>query len=468
MTPAEIRQLQQWDIAHVWHPFTQMVEYAQHEPLIIERAEGCWLIDVHGRRYLDGVASIWCNIFGHRRPEIDQAVHEQLQRVAHSTLLGISHVPAIRLARKLVELAEPLAKFGEPLTHVFFSDDGATAVEVAIKMAFQYWQQRPEEQGGPCPRKTKFVCFGGAYHGDTLGDVSVGGVELFHRMFGPLLFPTFRAPQPYCYRCPLGLRRENCAMDCAAECERILEQHHDEIAAVVIEPLVQGAAGMIVAPEGFLRRIREATRRYDVLLIADEVAVGLGRTGTMWACEQEEVAPDFLCLAKGLTGGYMPLAATLTTERIYRAFLGTVAERRTFFHGHTYGGNPLGAAAALATLELFEKERLLEKLPARIQQLARWCERFRQLPYVGEVRQKGLLAGIELVRDRTSRQPYPYEAQVGHAVCRKARQRGVLLRPLGNVLVIFPPLIISADELDFLCETLEWAIAEVTEAKVAP
>ncbi|GBD34938.1 L-Lysine--8-amino-7-oxononanoate transaminase [bacterium HR36] len=463
LRPQDSEQLRQWDIAHVWHPFTQMADYAQNEPLIIERAEGCWLVDVHGRRYLDGVGSIWCNVFGHRRPEIDQAIKEQLQRVAHSTLLGISHVPAIRLARKLVELTAPLGQWGEPLTHVFFSDDGATAVEVAIKMAFQYWQQRPAEQGGPCPRKTKFVCFGGAYHGDTLGDVSVGGVDLFHRMFEPLLFPTYRAPQPYCYRCPLGLQRESCVVDCAAACEAILARHHEEIAAVVIEPLVQGAAGMIVAPAGFLRRIREATRCYQVLLIADEVAVGMGRTGTMFACEQEQVAPDFLCLAKGLTGGYLPLAATLTTERIYRAFLGSIAERRTFFHGHTYGGNPLGCAAALATLELFEREHILERLPERISQLAQWCELFRQLPHVGDVRQKGLLAGIELVRDKQSREPYPYEAQIGHAVCRKARERQVLIRPLGNVLVLFPPLVISPEELDWLCDTLLWAIRQVTE-----
>ncbi|MDW8221549.1 MAG: adenosylmethionine--8-amino-7-oxononanoate transaminase [Gemmatales bacterium] len=463
LPPEEKRQLQTWDLAHVWHPFTQMAQYEQSEPLIIQRAAGCWLEDVDGRRYLDGVASIWCNLFGHRRAEIDRAILEQLGQVAHTTLLGISHVPAIRLARKLVELAAPLAQFGEPLTHVFFSDDGATAVEVALKMAFQYWQQRPHHLGGPKPRKTKFVSFGGAYHGDTLGDVSVGGVELFHRVFGPLLFPTYRAPQPYCYRCPLGLRRESCALDCAAECERLLAEQHEEIAAVVIEPLVQGAAGMIVAPEGFLRRIREATRRYDVLLIADEVAVGLGRTGTLFACQQEQVAPDFLCLAKGLTGGYLPLAVTLTNQRIYQAFIGSIAERRTFFHGHTYSGNPLGAAAALATLELFEKERILEKLPPRIAQLTEWCERFRQLPHVGDVRQKGLLAGIELVRDKVSREPYPYESQIGHAVCRRARERGVLLRPLGHILVIFPPLVISEEELELLCQTLWWAIRDVTE-----
>lgn len=464
LTRKEGQQLRQWDIAHVWHPFTQMAQYAESEPIIVERAEGCWLVDINGRRYLDGVASIWCNVFGHRRPEIDRAIQEQLQLVAHSTLLGISNVPAIRLARKLVELAEPLSRWGEPLTHVFFSDDGATAVEVAIKMAFQYWQQRPYSQGGPRPKKTKFLCFGGSYHGDTLGDVSVGGVELFHQLFKPLLFPTYRAPQPYCYRCPLGLHRETCVMDCVLECEQILREHHDEIAAVVIEPLVQGAAGMIVAPEGFLRRVREATRHYDVLLIADEVAVGIGRTGTMFACEQEQVSPDILCLAKGLTGGYLPLAATLTTEKVYQAFLGSVGERRTFFHGHTYSGNPLGAAAALATLELFERERVFAILPQRISQLSHWCERFRGLPHVGDVRQKGLLAGIELVRNKASREPYPYEAQVGQAVCRKARERGVLLRPLGNVLVVFPPLIISAEELDFLCDTLLWAIREVTES----
>src|SRR5262245_10124769 len=305
-------ELERWDREHVWHPFTPMQEYAAEPPLLIDRAHGCLLVDLDGREYIDGTASMWCNVHGHQVSALDDAIRDQLDRVAHTTLLGLGNVPATRLARRLVELAPP------GLTRVFFSDDGATAVEVALKMAFQFWRQCPT----PRPRKTQFLALGGAYHGDTLGDVSVGDLGRFHHLFAPLLFPTLRAPSPYCYRCPLGLERATCGIACVAELERLVRSHADELAAVVVEPLVQGAAGMITAPEGFLRRVRAVTRECDVFLIADEVAVGFGRTGTLFACEQEGVAPDFLCLAKGLTGGYLPLAATLTTERVFAGFLG--------------------------------------------------------------------------------------------------------------------------------------------------
>jgi adenosylmethionine-8-amino-7-oxononanoate aminotransferase len=462
-TPEHAANLRRWDIDHVWHGFTQMAEYAKAEPLVIDRAEGCWLIDVAGRRYLDGVASLWCNVHGHRRAEIDDAVRLQLDRVAHSTLLGASHEPAILLARRLVELAAPLACDGPPLTRVFFSDSGSTAVEVALKIAFQYWRQRRPERGGPRLEKTRFVALSQAYHGDTVGSVSVGGMELFHDVFRPLLFPTWRAPEPFLYRYPAGTTAEHCRADCLSKMERILAEHHQEIAGVVIEPLVQGAAGMIVAPDGYLRGVRDLTRRYDVLLIADEVAVGVGRTGTMFACEQEQVVPDLLCLAKGLTGGYLPLAATLANEEIFAAFAGAQAELRTFFHGHTYGGNPLAAAAALATLEIFEREETLAAIQPRIEQLAGWMKRFAALPHVGDVRQRGLMAGVELARDRATKEPYDWSEQIGARVCLRARERGVLLRPLGNVIVLMPPLIISAGELDLLGEAVEHAIRDVTE-----
>jgi adenosylmethionine-8-amino-7-oxononanoate aminotransferase len=463
-TTERAAQLRRWDVDHVWHGFTQMAEYANAEPLVIDRAEGCWLIDVAGRRYLDGVASLWCNVHGHRRAEIDDAVRLQLDRVAHSTLLGISHEPAILLARRLVELAAPLACDGPPLTRVFYSDSGSTAVEVALKISFQYWRQRRPERGGPRPEKTRFMALSQAYHGDTVGSVSVGGMELFHEVFQPLLFPTWRAPEPFLYRYPQGTTAEQCRDDCLARMERILAEHHQEIAAVVLEPLVQGAAGMIVAPEGYLRGVRDLTRRYDVLLIADEVAVGIGRTGTMFACEQEHVVPDLLCLAKGLTGGYLPLAATLANEEIFAAFAGTQAELRTFFHGHTYGGNPLGAAAALATLEIFEREATLVGIQPRIEQLGGWMRRFAALPHVGDARQRGMMAGVELARDRDAKQPYDWSEQVGARVCWRARDRGVLIRPLGNVIVLMPPLAISKVELDLLGETVEQAIREVTDA----
>jgi len=450
MNPSR-QQLEQWDRDHLWHPFTPMQAYAAEPPVIIAEARGCLLVDLDGREYIDGVSSLWCNVHGHCVPELDAAVREQLDRMAHSTLLGLTHIPAIRLARKLVELAPP------GLTRVFFSDDGATAVEVALKMAFQYWRQCPQSQ----PQKTRFLALHGAYHGDTLGDVSVGDIGRFHNLFGPLLFPTLRAPQHYCYRCPLGLERSRCRIDCVEELGQLVREHAGSLAAVVIEPLMQGAAGMIAAPPGYLRRVREVTRENNVLLIADEVAVGFGRTGTLFACSQEDVEPDFLCLAKGLTGGYLPLAATLTTEEIYGAFLGRPEEGKTFHHGHTYTGNPLGAAVALASLELVEQSGLLEALPAKIERLGGHLERLRQLPHVGEARQQGLMAGIELVEDRATKRPFPPERRLGAEVCRRARDQGVFLRPLGDVVVIMPPLAIDVSLLDRLCAVLYNTIQEI-------
>lgn len=451
---ASIDNIEHWDRDHVWHPFTPMQVYAGERPLVIVRGEGCILIDQDGKRYIDGVSSLWCNVHGHRVPQLDAAIREQLDAIAHSTLLGATNIPAAKLARKLAQLAPP------GLTHVFFSDDGATAVEIALKMAFQYWQQRSD----PRPGKTRYLALTNAYHGDTLGDVSVGGVERFHAMFRPLLFETLRAPSPYCYRCPLGLERKSCKIDCAEELVRLVETHHEELAAVVMEPLVQGAAGMIVAPDGYLRRVREVTRKHDVLLIADEVAVGFGRTGTLFACEQEQVVPDFLCLAKGLTGGYLPLAATLANDEVFAAFLG---DGKTFFHGHTYTGNPLGAAVALANLELIETSGLLRGLPAKIDQLASALHRIEQLPGVGNVRQRGMIAGIELVADRATRRPFSREEQIGARVCQCARKLGALLRPLGDVLVLMPPLAIEAPMLAELCDIVEASIRDVWASGVA-
>ena len=438
-------QLRTWDRTLVWHAFTQMAEY---EPLIIERAQGCVLVDIDGNEYIDGTSSLWCNIHGHRHPRIDEAIRRQLDCVAHVTLLGASNPPAIRLAKRLVDLAP------EGLSHVFFSDDGATAVEVAVKMAFQYWQQRLD----PRPEKTCYLALGEAYHGDTLGSVSVGGVERFHSMFRPLLFETLRLSTPDTYRTPTGVPSEGLVDHYLDEARRVLAEHHRRIAALVIEPLVQAAAGMIVHPAGYLRGLRELTREYDVLLIADEVAVGFGRTGRMFACEHERVSPDLLCLAKGLTGGYLPMAATLATDEIWRAFLGRYSESKTFFHGHTYGGNPLGAAAALATLDVFEEEQTLQRMPEKIARLGEHLARIGQLPHVGHVRQCGLIAGIELVRDRATKEPYPWDERLGMRVCDYARTEGVLLRPLGNVIVILPPLAISLEQLDRIAGAVERGI----------
>jgi adenosylmethionine-8-amino-7-oxononanoate aminotransferase len=417
------------DRRHLWHPFTQQQAWcADDPPIVIDHAEGTNLYDTEGRAYIDGVSSLWCNVHGHRHPAIDAAVQDQLGRVAHSTMLGLSHEPAIVLAEKLAALAP------DPLTRVFYSDSGSTAVEVALKMAFQWWAQRGQ------PQRTQFVCLQNAYHGDTVGAVSVGGIDLFHSVYRPLLFGTHQAS----------------AAD-PAHLEKLLDAHGDGVAAVILEPLVQGAAGMLMQPPGFLRRVRELCDRHRVLLICDEVATGFGRTGTMFACQQENVAPDLLCVGKGLTGGYLPLAATLTTEAIYQGFLGAPDEFRTFFHGHTYTGNPLACAAGIATLELFEREQTLQALQPKIELLTRLLhQRVAILPGVAQVRHRGFMVGIELIAQ-------PPAARLGHQVTLAARRRGAIIRPLGDVIVLMPPLAISESELRRLVAITAASIAEATE-----
>jgi adenosylmethionine-8-amino-7-oxononanoate aminotransferase len=422
---------------------------AEYEPQIIERAEGCWLIDHAGRRYFDGVSSLWCNVHGHRHPKIDAAIRAQLDQVAHTTALGLSNPTTIRLARKLVELAPA------GLQHVFFSDSGASAVEVALKLAFQYWRQCSQPQ----PQRTKFLAFDAAYHGDTLGCVSVGGVARFHAMFEPLLFDVVRAPLPDRHRLPPHITAEQATDYYLQQLAQLLAEHGEQLAAVIIEPLIQCAAGMVMHPPGLLRGVRELTQQHNVLLIADEVAVGMGRTGTMFACEREEVSPDLLCLAKGLTGGYLPVAATLATTEIWNAFLGRYADSRTFFHGHTYGGNPLGCAAALATLEIFEDEQTLETLPAKVARLAEHFQHLATLPYVANVRQCGLLAALDLIDPRTGN-AFPWEQKKGFSVCERAWQAGLWIRPLGSVLYLMPPLAASLAEIDGACERLTTALQQ--------
>ncbi len=427
----QTRELAAIDKRMLWHPFTQQQGWCEEEPLIIERAAGCTLYDTEGNRYLDGVSSLWCNVHGHGHPAIDRAVREQLDRVAHTTMLGLSHPAAIELADRLVALAP------RGLQRVFYSDNGSTAAEVALKMAFQYWRHRGE------PGRDGFICLRDAYHGDTIGSVSVGGIDLFHACFGPLLFDAWQA-------------EPGDVEDMAA----LLREHAGRVAAVIVEPLVQGAAGILTHPDGYLRAVRELCDEHDVLLICDEVATGFGRTGTMFACEQEDVAPDLMCLAKGLTGGYMPLAATLASERIYEAFLGEYEELKTFFHGHTYTGNPLACAAALATLDVFERERTLETLQPKIALLHELLEELVvPLPAVRTVRRRGFMVGIEL-RD------FPTHARMGHEVTRAARRRGAVIRPLGDVVVLMPPLAMSADELSHLVQITAASVAEATARPV--
>jgi adenosylmethionine-8-amino-7-oxononanoate aminotransferase len=417
------------DHAHVWHPFTQMRGWQAEDAPIIERGEGTMLFDTDGNAYLDGVSSLWCNVLGHRHPAIDAAVKAQLDKVAHTTMLGLSHPGAIELAQRLVGIAP------RGLSRVFFSDNGSTAAEVALKMAFQHFQHSDQ------PQRDQFVCLRMSYHGDTLGSVSVGGIELFHTLFRPLLFDAHMAEPGD-----------------AADLARILAAHGDRIAAVIMEPLIQGAAGMIVHPPGYLRAVRRLCDEHGVLLICDEVATGFGRTGTMFACQQEGVTPDLMCVAKGLTGGYLPLAATLATEDIYRSFLGEFAEFKTFFHGHTYTGNPLACAAALATLDVLESERVIERLGAKIDLLGTLlAEHVAPLPAVGEIRHRGFMTGIELTGQ-------PYEERTGHQVTLAARERGAIIRPLGDVVVLMPPLSISDDELRRLVAITGESIAAVTSS----
>jgi len=419
-----------------------MRDWLAEEPLFIVGGRGCILVDVDGREYIDGTSSLWVNLHGHNVEEINEAIRKQLGQIAHSTLLGLANVPATLLAENLVSVSPP------GLSRVFYSDDGSTAMEVALKMAFQYWRH---VEGRETARRT-FVSLELGYHGDTVGAVSVGGIDLFHRIFEPLLFETVRVPAPYCYRCRFGREKTSCERECVAALRTTFAEHEGEIIALVLEPMVQCAGGFIVHPEGYLAEARRLCDAYGALLIADEVATGFGRTGTMFACEHDKVTPDLMAVAKGLSGGYLPLAATLTTERVFEAFLGDYAEQKTFFHGHSYTGNPLACAAALASLDLFEKRNILSELQHKIKVLREGLERFRELPHVGDVRQCGFIGAVELVRDKATKEPFAYEERMGGNVCYGAREKGVLLRPLGDVIYFIPPYCISESQLRHLLD----------------
>jgi adenosylmethionine---8-amino-7-oxononanoate aminotransferase len=445
-------QLQAWDKQYVWHPFTQMQDWLADDQIVIVKGEGSWLIDSDGRRYLDGVASMWTNVHGHCHPALNKALADQATRLEHSTLLGLAGEQSILLAKQLVEITPA------GLSKVFYSDNGSTAVEVGLKMAYQFHCHKGE------PKRSRFIRLQHAYHGDTVGSMSVGGIGIYHTTFSPLLFSTIEAPAPYCYRCPMAeTDAATCGMACLKELERLMADHQDQLAGMVIEPLLQGAGGMIVHPKGYLQGVRELCNRYGVLLIADEVATGFGRTGKMFACDHEGVTPDIMAISKGLCAGYLPLAATMATEQVYQAFLGNYAELKTFFHGHTFTGNPLACAVALKSLELFEGNSLLETVQQRSELLAKHLQRLAGHPHVGNTRQCGLAAGIELVKDKSTKEAYPWEEKRGIRVCQEARKLGVFSRPLGNTVVVFPPLAIKEDELDLLMVSLESALKTVND-----
>ncbi len=413
----------QMDKRYVWHPFTPMKQYMESEAPMITDAEGFELIDVHGRRFIDGFGSLWCNLHGHRVEQIDQAIQDQLGRVAHTTLLGHGSPPSARLARKLVQ-ASPSG-----LRKVFYSDSGATAVEVAQKMAFQYFHNKGQTL------RTRFIAFDQGYHGDTIGAVSVGGIDAFHRIFSPLLFETFLVDSPCPYRHPAGADAGQAVLE---QVEKIFEQHPGRICALIVEPRIQGAGGMLTHPDGFLRGLREITRRHESFLIADEVATGFARTGKLFACGHEQVCPDLMCLGKGLTGGYLPVAATLTTQEIFDGFCGEIAEDKTFYHGHTYTGNALGCAAGVASFDLIFSSGLLESLPAKIDLIADGLSPLSDHPRVGQIRQAGMMVGIELVEDRRTKQRFDPRRRIGPAVCAAAKAEGIITRPLGDVITLMP------------------------------
>ncbi len=443
-------KLTEWDKKYIWHPFTQMKDYMDMDTLVIEKGEGCCLFDIEGNKYIDGISSLWVIVHGHNKRELVEAIKKQAGILCHSTLLGIANVPSVVLAKMLIDISP------KSLSRVFYSDNGSTSVEIALKMAYQYWQQKGEK------KRKKFISFTNGYHGDTIGSVSVGGIDIFHKVYRPLLFKTYKSPSPYCYRCPLKLEKESCRQACVKKFEEIVKKHKDEICAVLIESVVQGAGGIIVQPEGFLSSIYKIAKENGLLFAVDEVAVGFGRTGSMFACEREKIEPDFLCLAKSVTGGYLPLAATLTTDEVFEGFFGQIEDYRTFFHGHTYTGNPLACSVAIENLNLYKKENILENLQKKIVFLNNGLEKFKNLSHVGEVRQAGFMVGIELVKNKKTKQPFHVKEKIGHKVIMEARKKGAIIRPLGDVIVLMPPLAIEEDLLQELIDITYESIKIVT------
>ena len=439
-----------WDKRYLWHPFTQMQDWLAEEPIIIARGEGCSLIDVDGNRYIDGVASMWTNVHGHNHPELNTALKIQVDKVAHSTLLGYSNIPAIELAKKLVELT-PVG-----LNKVFYSDNGSTAVEIALKIVYQYWQHKGE------PQRKLFVHFDKAYHGDTIGAMSVGGIDSFHTTFDSLLFKGIRVSAPETYRSG-NTNASTIKTQWLNAVENAFSEHSGRIAGIILEPVIQGAGGMFLSPRGFLKDLSVLAKQWKTPLIVDEVMTGFGRTGKMWACEHESVTPDLLCTAKGLAAGYLPLAATLTTDEIYNAFLGEYEALKTFFHGHTFTGNPLACAVALENIAIFERENLLARIQPTIEHFNNRLQEFYRLRHVSDVRGRGLAAGIDLMKNPDTNTLYPLGEKVGIRVCKEALTRGVLLRPLVNTIVLMPPLQISISALDTLLDIAYASIEAVTE-----
>ena len=445
-----IQELIEKDLKYIWHPYTQMKDYESEKPIIIEKGKGIYVWDIEGNKYIDGVSSWWVNTLGHSHPRLNKALLEQAEKIEHVIFAGFTHKPAIELAERLVKLTP------DELSRVFYSDNGSTAVEVALKMAYQYWNQKG------FPQKTKFVALKNSYHGDTLGAVSVGGVDLFHKMYKPLLFDIYQAESPYCYRCQNGLNKENCNMACLKSVEELFKAHSDTIAGIIVEPLIQAAGGMIIYPPEYLSKLRELCDKHNVLLIDDEVAMGFGRTGKMFGFEHSGVVPDIICLAKGLTAGYLPLAVTMMTDEIYSAFYDDYEKCKTFYHGHSFTGNPLAACVAVENLKILEEEKIMEQIQPKAKRLGDAVQKFWELEHVGDVRHLGMIAAVELVKDKATKEPFPFEERIGSKIYAESLKRGAILRPLGNIIYFMPPYVITEDEIETLVNIGFEAVKAVT------
>jgi len=438
------------DRRHVWHPCTQQKDLETLPPIPIERGDGVWLTAADGRRFIDGVSSWWVNLFGHNHPRLNAALRAQSEKIAHTIFAGFTHEPGAELAARLSAVTP-----GD-LQRVFFTDNGSAAVEAALKMSFQYWQQ------SGCPQKTRFLSISEAYHGETLGALSVGGCELYREIYRPILLEGFQAEGPDCFRCPYRLHRDSCDAECFAALEQTARAHAGQIAGIIIEPLVQAAAGMRIYPPRYLQKLRALCDELSIHYIADEIAVGFGRTGKMFANEHAGVAPDLLCLSKGITGGYLPLAVVMTTDAIYQAFYDDYATMKAFLHSHSYSGNPLACALAVEVQKIFDEEKILEQLPAKMAVFDRYRQRFEAHPHIGELRRCGMIAAVEMVQDKQGNTPYPWQQRRGLEVYKLALERGALLRPLGNVIYFMPPLTISESELEILLDVALESIDLVT------
>lgn len=424
------------DLKYNWHPYTQMKDHEDLPPVFVKRTKGIKLFDNNGRWYYDTISSWWCNVHGHGHPDIVKAIKEQVNKIDHVMFAGFTHRPAIELSRELISVAP------KGLSRVFYSDNGSTAVETAMKMSVQYWANRGIKG------KNKFVSLNMGYHGDTAGTMSLGGVDLFNKVFTPMFFKVYKVPTPYCYRCPMGKERKSCSIDCIKPLEEILKKRSKSVCAIVLEPMLLGAAGMIIYPKEYLKKAAALAKTYNVHLIIDEVATGFGRTGKMFACEHAAVSPDFLCLSKALTNGTMAFAATLTTEKIYRAFYGNYKDRKTFYHGHTFTANPIACSVALASLSIFRKERSLKKAVEISARLKKELSRLKKLPHVGDARCIGTVLAVELVKDKKTKKLFRFEDRVGYRIYKSGLKDRLVLRPIGNVIYLYLPLCVNAGQLE--------------------